>query len=93
MEITKVRIRVIKGKPRLKAVASITLDGDLIINDIKVIQTEERLCVEFPQNPYAQDRNHTQHIVVPTSMDVRSEFEDKILNKYKMTISALKEVG
>jgi stage V sporulation protein G len=93
MEITKVRIRVIRDKPRLKAIASITLDGALILNDIKIIQTEERLFVEFPKNPYVQDKNRNQYIIVPTSMDVRSEFEEKILKQYKITILALKEVG
>lgn len=93
MQITKVRIRIIRNKPRLKAIASITLDEDLIINDIKVIQTDERLCVEFPKNPYAQDKNHTQRIIVPTSMEVRSDFEEKILEQYKRMISSLKEVG
>ncbi len=88
MQITQVRIRVIRDKPRLKAVASITLDGELILNDIKIIQSEERLFVEFPKNPYVQDKSRNQYIIVPTSMDVRSELEEKILSKYKMAVSA-----
>ena len=92
MQITNVRIRPIYNKDRLKAIASITLDNALILNDIMVIQTEERLCVEFPHNPYARDKNHVQYIIVPLSMPVRLEFEEHILNKYKRAISKLKEV-
>ena len=39
MRITNIKIRLVEGYPRLKAYASIILDRQLAINDIKVIQT------------------------------------------------------
>lgn len=86
MQITAVRIRLIPNKPRLKAVASVTLDNALILNDIKVIQTENRLCVEFPRNPYARDSNHIEYIVMPLSMVVRLDFEKQIITKYESAV-------
>lgn len=89
MKITDVKIRLVKGKRRLKAVASITLDRALIINDIKIIQTDSRLCVAFPENPYASDRNHVQYVIVPLSMEIRENFENRILGRYEEIISMI----
>lgn len=93
MKITDVRIRLIRHKRRLKAVASITLDDALILNDIMVIQAQERLCIEFPKNPYVRDKNRIEHIAVPMSMEVRNEFEERILNKYECAALLVKEVS
>lgn len=87
MEITNVRVRMVRNKPRLKAVASITLDNSLILNDIRIVQTKERLCVEFPRNPYASDANKIEYVVVPLSMEVRSMLENEIIGKYRTMIS------
>ena len=75
MQITKVRIKLIPDKARLKAIASITLDNELVINDIKVIQTGKRLCAEFPKHQFAKN-NNLEYIVplnqVTDMMEVRS---------------------
>ncbi len=93
MEITKVRIRLIRNKDRLKAIASITLDDELILNDIRINQTPKRLCAEFPRNPYARDKNHLEFIVVPKTPKVRNDMEQKILEEYDKKIRiCMKEV-
>jgi stage V sporulation protein G len=93
MKITKVRIRPISNKPRLKAIASITLDDELVINDIKVIQTDNRLCAEFPKHQFVKNNNNLEYIV-PLNKVIRVKIESKILTAYeeKARIS-VKEVG
>ena len=45
MTITEVKIRRLCQKERLRAIASITIDGELAVHEIKVIQGQERLFV------------------------------------------------
>jgi stage V sporulation protein G len=82
MQITKTRVRLISGEKRIKAIVSVTLDNFLILNDIKVVQGNKRLCVEFPKNMQASIKGKVQYIIVPTSMEARRKIEDSILNSY-----------
>ena len=80
MQITKVRIKLIPDKARLKAIASITLDNELVINDIKIIQTGKRLCAEFPKHQFA--KNNNLEYIVPLNQVIREIIESKILGEY-----------
>lgn len=81
MQITKVKIKPIQDKDRLRAVASITFDNELTINDIKVIQTGKRLCAEFPKHQFA--KNNNLEYIVPLNPFIRKEIESKILMAYE----------
>ena len=48
MNITDIRIRRLLTEGRLRAVVSITLDNELAVHDIKVIEGPERLFVSMP---------------------------------------------
>lgn len=48
MQITDVRVRIVDGNAKMKAVASITLDEAFAIHDIKVIEGERGLFVAMP---------------------------------------------
>lgn len=84
MQITKVKIKPIQDKDRLRAVASITFDNELTINDIKVIQTGKRLCAEFPKHQFAKNKN--LEYIVPLNSLIRKEIESKILVAYEKQI-------
>lgn len=86
MKITRVNIKPITDRPRLKAMASITLDDELIINDIKIVQARNRLCAEFPK-PNAPINNHMEYIV-PLNCSVRKVMESVILGAYRKKIGA-----
>ena len=45
MEITDIRIRKLYDESRLKALVSVTLEQELAIHDIKIIQGPQRLFV------------------------------------------------
>ena len=40
MQITDVRLRKVNLENRMKAVASVTFDGEFVIHDIKVIESQ-----------------------------------------------------
>lgn len=80
MKITEIKIKQIEGFSRLKAVASITLDHQLIINDIKVLESENRCFIEFPRNSFAEFHNIEN--IVPTS-ELRKDFENQIMEVFQ----------
>ena len=45
MNITDVRIRKVDKEGKMKAVASITLDGEFVVHDIKIIDGEKGLFI------------------------------------------------
>lgn len=78
MQVTNVNIKLVPNRPRLKALASITLDDGLAINSIKIIQTEKRLCAEFPRRP-----NTKFEYVAPINKEIRILLESAIMCEYK----------
>ena len=48
MTITDIKVRKILPEGRLRAIISITIDDQLAIHDIKVVQGESRLFVAMP---------------------------------------------
>ena len=75
MNITDIRIRKIYDDARLKALVSVTIDGDLAVHDIKVIEGPERLFVAMPSR---KDENGTfrdiAHPITPEARRVLEEF-------------------
>lgn len=61
MNITDIRIRKIYEDARLKALVSVTIDGDLAVHDIKVIEGPERLFVAKPAARMRMDS-----VILPT---------------------------
>ena len=85
MNITDIRFRRIYDEYRLRALVSITVDGDLAVHDIKIIQGQERLFVAMPSR---RDENGTyRDIVHPITTDARNNLEEIILQAYNEFIS------
>lgn len=89
MEITEVKIHLVNRKepiakldPRVLATAKVRLDNKLYLNDIKICQTAERVCIEFVKNPYIHDPDHIEYTVVPVSMEARRWIEGIVLTEY-----------
>lgn len=88
MKITNVSIRLIENKEtnrRLKAVASITFENLLTIDDILVIQARQRLCLFYPENLYHQP------VVVPRIRQFSKQIEGVILDRYRKEVELLKK--
>ena len=81
MNISDVRIRKTYDDPRLKALVSVTIDGDLAVHDIKVIEGPERLFVAMPSR---KDENGTfRDIAHPITPGARKVLEETILERYR----------
>ena len=87
MNITDIRIRKIYDDARLKALVSVTIDGDLAVHDIKVIEGPERLFVAMPSR---KDENGTcRDIAHPSAPEARRVLEDAILGRYQTHLAQL----
>ena len=81
MEITDIKIRKILTEGRLRAVVSITINNQLAIHDIKVVQGDERLFVAMPSRK--DEGGIFRDIVHPISPQSRKFIEDEILDAYE----------
>ncbi len=81
MEITDVRVRNIAKEGKMKAVASITIDNEFVVHDIKVIEGEKGLFIAMPSKKSAD--GEYRDIAHPINSATRSRLEELILEKYR----------
>ena len=83
MQITDIKIRRTYQDTRLRALVSLTIDGELAVHDIKVI---ERLFVAMPSR---RDENGVfRDIAHPITTGARRQLEDAILSAYAEHMAA-----
>ena len=82
MQITDIKIRRTYQDTRLRALVSLTIDGELAVHDIKVIEGPERLFVAMPSR---RDENGVfRDIAHPITTGARRQLEDAILNRKQL---------
>ncbi len=81
MEITDIRIRKFDGEGKKKAVASITIDNEFVVHDIKIVEGEKGLFIAMPSRK-AADGNY-RDIAHPINTATREHLQNLILSKYK----------
>lgn len=88
MTISDIRIRKIIPEGRLRGVISITIDGQLAVHDIKIVQGDERLFVAMPSRK--DDSGIFRDIVHPITADARKQLEAEILSAFLAEVEARK---
>lgn len=89
MNITDIKIRRTYQDTRLRALVSLTIDGELAVHDIKVIEGPERLFVAMPSR--RDDNGVFRDITHPITTAARRLIEDSILEAYHEHISRQQE--
>ena len=84
MQITDVRIRKISKEGKLKAIVSITLDGEFVVHDIKVIEGEKGLFIAMPSRR-AGDGEY-RDIAHPINSQTREMIQNIILERYEAVL-------
>jgi len=85
MCVTEVAVRMvepIEEGSHLLAYADITLEGQLIVRDIRVLAGVNGLFISFP-NTIATDGDNFHSIVSPTTRQLREHIENCVLEKYQ----------
>ena len=87
MEITDVKIRRTFETAPLKAVASVTFDGQLAVHDIKLINTRDKFFVVMPSRKNPDDTY--RDIVHPINASFRATLESQIIAAYEAELEAI----
>lgn len=82
MEVTDVRLRKVETDGRMRAIASITLDGEFVVHDIRVIEGNDGLFVAMPskRTPEGEFRD----VAHPINTSARMKVQDAVLTAYHM---------
>ncbi|MBP3322490.1 MAG: SpoVG family protein [Clostridia bacterium] len=86
MQITDVKVRkLFDDEGPMKAIVSVTFDGQLALHDIKVIYAREKLFVVMPsrKNP----DNTYRDIVHPINAEFRNHVESTIIAAYESALA------
>lgn len=80
VQITDVRLRKVVSEGRMKAIASITIDGEFVVHDIRVIDGNNGMFVAMPskKTPDGEFRD----IAHPISSATRQKIQDAVLYAY-----------
>ena len=81
MNITDVRVRKVAKEGKMKAVVSITIDDELVVHDIKVIEGEKGLFIAMPSRKAAD--GEYRDIAHPINSTTRDRIQTLILDKYQ----------
>lgn len=80
MQITDIKIRKLFDEGPMKAIVSVTFDGQLAVHDVKVINARDKFFIVMPsrKNPDSTYRD----IVHPINADFRGTLEEQIIAAY-----------
>lgn len=81
MVITDIKVRKLFDEGPMKAIVSVTFDGQLALHDIKVISVREKNFIVMPsrKNPDGTYRD----IAHPINAEFRKLLEDEVLRAYE----------
>ena len=90
MQITDIKIRKVFDDGPMKAVVSVTFDGQLAVHDIKVINARDKYFIVMPcrKNPDSTYRD----IVHPINAEFRSLVEAEVISAYHKECEAIAEI-
>jgi stage V sporulation protein G len=87
MNITEVKVRKLFAEGNVKAIVSITLDGEIAVHDLRVIQGVNRMYVSMPSRRSGDGRS--MDIVHPISQSARTQLETAVFEKYYEAVAAM----
>jgi len=73
MVITDVRIRKISAEGKMKAIISVTFDGEFVVHDIKVIEGQNGLFIAMPSRKTPD--GEFKDIAHPINADTRERIQ------------------
>ena len=86
MQITDIKVRKLFDEGPMKAIVSVTFDGQLAVHDIKVINARDKFFIVMPsrKNPDETYRD----IVHPINAQFRSMLEAQVIAAYNAEYEA-----
>ncbi len=86
MNITEVRVKLLdKEDSRLKAVASMTIDGCFVIHEIKILEKEDGFIVSMPNKKKTSGK--FTDIAHPINTETRELINNTVIEAYKKELA------
>ena len=85
MEITEVRLRKVNSDGKLRAVASVTIDKEFVVHDIKVIEGQNGLFIAMPSRKMGE--GDFRDIAHPLVSETRNKIRDAIFEEYEKVLT------
>ena len=83
MQITDVRIRKVEKEGKMKAVASITIDNEFVVHDIKIIDGDTGLFIAMPSKKTLD--GEYRDIAHPINSETRDRIQRSVIQAYEAT--------
>ena len=80
MQITDVKVRKLFDEGPMKAIVSVTFDGQLAVHDIKVINARDKYFIVMPSRKNPDDTY--RDIVHPINSQFRTALEKAVIEAY-----------
>jgi stage V sporulation protein G len=90
MKITDIKVRKLFEEGPMRAIVSVTFDGQLAVHDIKVIYAREKFFIVMPSRKNPDDTY--RDIVHPINAQFRSSLEEKVLAAYIAECDAIESL-
>ena len=91
MVITDIKVRKLFDEGPMKAIVSVTFDGQLAVHDIKVINARDKFFIVMPsrKNPDGSYRD----IVHPINAQFRGVLEEAVISAYNKELEIAKSAA
>ncbi|MBQ9760234.1 MAG: septation regulator SpoVG [Clostridia bacterium] len=89
MQITDIKVRKLFDEGPMKAIVSVTFDGQLAVHDIKVIYAREKLFIVMPSRKNPDDTY--RDIVHPINAQFRGMLEEAVIAAYEDAVAHAEE--
>ena len=86
MQITDIKVRKLFDEGPMKAIVSVTFDGQLAVHDIKVINARDKFFIVMPSRKNPDDTY--RDIVHPINAQFRSQLEASVIAAYEAELEA-----
>ena len=84
MQITDVKVRKLFDEGPMKAIVSVTFDGQLAVHDIKVIHARDKYFIVMPSRKNPDDTY--RDIVHPINSQFRAALEKAVIDAYYVAL-------
>ena len=91
MNIRDVKVRKLFDDGPMKAIVSVTFDGQLAVHDIKVINARDKFFIVMPSRKNPDDTY--RDIVHPINAAFRSELEAAVISAYETALTEAAEAA
>ena len=84
MQITDIKVRKLFDDGPMKAIVSVTFDGQLAVHDIKIVHAREKYFIVMPSRKNPDDTY--RDIVHPINAQFRGMMESAVIRAYEAAL-------